>query len=514
MNKTIQNKGITLVALVITIIILLILAGVSISTLTGNGLFARAQEANEKTKKAQYEEEISYVIMEEQIERSENEKEESFITSIKLKIDKKDWVSNTLMYDKDGQEQTGEYIKLNNQLIIETKDGYEIYVDVDNENNIAKIRTDSFKKIEKECTVTYDNNGGTGNIEGQNIRKGFYITLPENIFIKADYSFIGWSTNKNAIEENDVVYVAGSKMKIEEDTVIYAIWKKDIVTITYDANGGDGLMVATTIGKNITTNLPQNTFTRTEYNFVGWKDENGVNYKDEDSINIDRDIILYAQWQIKTYTITYNSNGASSGTVESHTDCKKGDSIILRENEYIKDGFTFYGWSKTRNINNENDIIAAGTTVQVDRDTTYYAVWKLTEVSGKTIEYKGYYFIIYGTNEDGKYLAKPTGTCGTYTGYSGSEVEDYVDTTFGTEGKVTAKLFSFTTAEANIIKSYGLTSNDDVWMIYQNVARPLNGTTTGWTSTSGKTTAYVIPKLIIEPYAITKSLNSSYLIIE
>ena len=43
------NNGITLIALVITIIVLLILAGVSIATLTGdNGLLAKAQEAKEK----------------------------------------------------------------------------------------------------------------------------------------------------------------------------------------------------------------------------------------------------------------------------------------------------------------------------------------------------------------------------------------------------------------------------------------------------------------------------------
>ena len=41
-----KNKnGITLVALVITIIILLILAGISISSLTNNGLFGKAKDA-------------------------------------------------------------------------------------------------------------------------------------------------------------------------------------------------------------------------------------------------------------------------------------------------------------------------------------------------------------------------------------------------------------------------------------------------------------------------------------
>ena len=47
-----ENKGITLVALVITIIILLILAGITISSLTNTGLFEKAKEAKEKTANA------------------------------------------------------------------------------------------------------------------------------------------------------------------------------------------------------------------------------------------------------------------------------------------------------------------------------------------------------------------------------------------------------------------------------------------------------------------------------
>ena len=63
-----KNKGITLVALVITIIILLILAGISISALTNTGIFGKAKDAKQKsadaeldqnTKLDSYEEEIS-----------------------------------------------------------------------------------------------------------------------------------------------------------------------------------------------------------------------------------------------------------------------------------------------------------------------------------------------------------------------------------------------------------------------------------------------------------------------
>mgnify|MGYP004584901533 CR=1 len=48
-----KSRGITLIALVVTIIILLILAGISISMLTGqNGILNRAVEAKEKTQVA------------------------------------------------------------------------------------------------------------------------------------------------------------------------------------------------------------------------------------------------------------------------------------------------------------------------------------------------------------------------------------------------------------------------------------------------------------------------------
>ena len=55
-----NNKGITLIALVITIIVLLILAGVSIAMLTGsNGVLTRASDADKATTKAEYIERIN-----------------------------------------------------------------------------------------------------------------------------------------------------------------------------------------------------------------------------------------------------------------------------------------------------------------------------------------------------------------------------------------------------------------------------------------------------------------------
>ena len=57
--KKLRNKGITLIALVITIIVLLILAGVSIAMLTGeNGILTQAQNAKKETERAKIIEEV------------------------------------------------------------------------------------------------------------------------------------------------------------------------------------------------------------------------------------------------------------------------------------------------------------------------------------------------------------------------------------------------------------------------------------------------------------------------
>lgn len=80
-----KNNGITLIALVITIIVLLILAGVSIATLTGeNGILTRASEASEKTSIGQEIEQIELAILD--------------VTSDNLETsDSSDWTSSELL---------------------------------------------------------------------------------------------------------------------------------------------------------------------------------------------------------------------------------------------------------------------------------------------------------------------------------------------------------------------------------------------------------------------------------
>ena len=59
-----ERKGITLIALVITIIVLLILAGVSIAMLTGqNGILTQANNAKTSTANKSAEEKVKLAVM-------------------------------------------------------------------------------------------------------------------------------------------------------------------------------------------------------------------------------------------------------------------------------------------------------------------------------------------------------------------------------------------------------------------------------------------------------------------
>lgn len=73
-KKKMTNKGITLIALVITIIVLLILAGVSIATLTGqNGVLTKADNAKKTSIQEEEKEQIKLAYNAAKMEKLENE---------------------------------------------------------------------------------------------------------------------------------------------------------------------------------------------------------------------------------------------------------------------------------------------------------------------------------------------------------------------------------------------------------------------------------------------------------
>ena len=102
-----NQKGITLISLVITIVVLIILAGVAINmTLGENGIFKKAQEAKRLQEIATAKEQIGLEILEAQIEAMENneELEQSEVETIVAKYGELQADGDTIILNDSGYE--------------------------------------------------------------------------------------------------------------------------------------------------------------------------------------------------------------------------------------------------------------------------------------------------------------------------------------------------------------------------------------------------------------------------
>lgn len=86
MNKIRNTKGITLIALVITIILLLILAGIAITQLTQNGLLGKAKVLKEISNYTSAKEIVELKLMEVQVECKKEEKDYTIVEIAKSMI--------------------------------------------------------------------------------------------------------------------------------------------------------------------------------------------------------------------------------------------------------------------------------------------------------------------------------------------------------------------------------------------------------------------------------------------
>ena len=138
-KKDLRNdkKGITLIALIVTIIVLLILAGVSIAMLSGeNGILNQAKKASEETKKAEVNENSDLVNIESTInEYTSNIKIEQVIDAEPGKLEKKDditFVINSIedlvffSYDVtvNGNKYEGQTVELGTNLDFKSDKSY------------------------------------------------------------------------------------------------------------------------------------------------------------------------------------------------------------------------------------------------------------------------------------------------------------------------------------------------------------------------------------------------------
>jgi len=232
--------------------------------------------------------------------------------------------------------------------------------------------------------VYYDGNGSTGGlvpVDAGSYRTGENATVAgAGSLSNAGYAFAGWKDGAGAS------YSAGDALTIgSSNAVLYAQWTP-IATyvISYNGNGATGGSVddspAYRAGETATIS-GSGTLANYGYDFSGWKDGSGTDYAAGSTIAMPaEDLVLYAQWQrLPTYSITYDRNGATSGTaptdgnsyLPSVTATVYGGAIDL-----ANAGYTFAGWNTQSDGRGTN--YAAGSALAMPAyDVTLYANWTL-----------------------------------------------------------------------------------------------------------------------------------------
>lgn len=200
------------------------------------------------------------------------------------------------------------------------------------------------------------------------------------------YTFLGWSGTEIDGTSKAVTVEKGSV----GNRTYTANWEANRNTIVFHPNGGIGTMENQTIPTDESQTLTRNGFTKVGYTFVGWaiSSDTAVKYQDGASytMGVEETYHLYAIWTPNQNTLTFDGNGATSGSMDAlrkYSDEK----FTLPGVGFSKTGYSFKGWSKTPN----GTVLVqdgAGYTMDCQDQVILYAVWGINQYT-ITIEATG-----------------------------------------------------------------------------------------------------------------------------
>lgn len=128
--------------------------------------------------------------------------------------------------------------------------------------------------------------------------------------------------------------------------VLKFYYDRNTHTVSFNSNGGSAVSPITGVRYGATIGVPIPP-TRTGYDFDGWyKEAAHTNPWNFSTDTITADITLYAKWDPKSYTVTFNSNGG--GTPNPYSKSVKFGEAYGELATVNRTGHTFSGWFTTQ----------------------------------------------------------------------------------------------------------------------------------------------------------------------
>ena len=226
-------------------------------------------------------------------------------------------------------------------------------------------------------TVSFDMQGMGSDQHSQQIKENGKAVKFEPV---ADgYSFGGWYTEAACQNAFDF------ETAITKDMTLYAKWKLETYSITYEMDGGENdESNPTSFTIESETIVFKNPKVRVGYLFDGWYYNPDYSHvATQVSQGYFGDITLYAKWIPTQYEVIYAAGSRGIGTVE--IDYKPhGDTLVLSSEKYLyynenyRVSFLHAGWALSDGGAKEYDF---GAKYSTDADITLYPYWsKLVKV--------------------------------------------------------------------------------------------------------------------------------------
>lgn len=188
------------------------------------------------------------------------------------------------------------------------------------------------------------------------------------------YVFRGWYTRADGGERVEFETTS----TLDKDTILYAHWTEAVYQVTYQ--GQDFSWTNKNVKYGSTVKAPTSSNYDVEgYTITGWYTtrtyDEGTEWNfAEDTVT--QNTVLYAKYEARTYTITFNANGGE-GSEYTQT-FTFGEPQQLKANGFVNEGYTFAGWTldrSTEEILFQDQQIVTFDNADENSDFTVYAVW-------------------------------------------------------------------------------------------------------------------------------------------
>lgn len=229
---------------------------------------------------------------------------------------------------------------------------------------------------ETDYTLSYNANGGSGAPSSQTGTGVGSYTFPISNAkpTRSGYTFLGWSLSSTATSAS---YQPGGSITLTASDILYAVWKANTYTVSYNANGGSGAPSNQTKTYGVTLTLSNTKPTRTGYTFSAWntaQNGSGTSYAPGGSYTANAAVTLYAQWTANTYAVTFDAQGGSvTPASKSVTYGQPYGSLPVP----VRAGYRFDGWFTVATGGTQ---VTAETVVTVTAAQTLYAHWTVQSI--------------------------------------------------------------------------------------------------------------------------------------